>query len=86
MIVATVSEVFIILIVQNENKLSFVKSDFIYDISDYVITSICSTSEKRIFLGSQNNYLYELDYNVILPLLYNRTDTLSLDFTRNHVK
>ena len=65
MFVATISELYLILIIQDAKTkdLRFVKSEFIYDVSDYVITSICSTSERRIFLGSQNNYLYELDYN-----------------------
>jgi hypothetical protein len=65
MIVATTTDIYIVLIIQNENKtLSFVKSDFVYPVSDYYITSIVSTSERRVFLGSQDNYLYELDYTV----------------------
>lgn len=64
MIIATVSEIFIVLIIKNQDgKLNFIKSDFMYDITDNVITSICSSSERRVFLGSQNNYLYELDYS-----------------------
>lgn len=63
MIVATTTEIYLVLIIPSrENKtLNFYKSDFIYDIQN-VITSICSTAEQRVFLGSQNNYLYELDY------------------------
>jgi len=34
------------------------------DIGDYFITAICSTNEGRVFLGSQNHNLYELDYSV----------------------
>jgi hypothetical protein len=63
MIVATTTEIYLVLIIPSrENKsLNFIKSDFIYDVQN-VITSICSTAEQRVFLGSQNNYLYELDY------------------------
>ena len=65
MIVCTISEVYIILIIKKDNKITFSKSDYVYPIEhNYIITSICSTSERRIFLGSQNDYLYELDYKV----------------------
>lgn len=66
MIAVTNTEIFIVMITQNENgTINFIKTDFIYYITDYVVTSICSTNERRVFLGSQNNYLYELDYTVI---------------------
>jgi hypothetical protein len=67
MVVCTISEVFIILITKNDTGLQFSKSDFVYQIdTGYLITSICSTAERRIFLGSQNDYLYELEYAVIV--------------------
>jgi hypothetical protein len=65
MVVCTISEIYIILVTKNETGLLFSKSDFVYQIdTGYLITSICSTSERRIFLGSQNDYLYELEYTV----------------------
>lgn len=70
MVIATVDEILILLIVQNENNsLSFLKTEFVFPTNENTITSICSTSEKRIFIGSQNNYLYELDYTVNIKFI-----------------
>lgn len=43
----------------------FLKSDFVLDIGDYYITALCSTSEGRVFLGSHNENLFELDYSIV---------------------
>jgi hypothetical protein len=65
MVVCTVTEVYLLLITENENGLLLSKSDFVYQLdTEYLITAICSTAERRIFLGSQNDYLYELEYAV----------------------
>jgi hypothetical protein len=48
---------------KKDDSLVFSKSDYVYQTEiNYHISSICSTGERRIFLGSQNDYLYELDY------------------------
>lgn len=63
-VVATKIEVLILLIKQNDNKeLEIHKSDFYYNSDNQIITSIISTSSSRIFLGSKNNFIWELDYS-----------------------
>lgn len=65
-VVATNTNITILLVKQSENgTISIIKSDFYIELEvNYIITCIVSTSQRRIFLGSQNNFLFELDYTV----------------------
>lgn len=67
MIVATNLNISILLIKENEiGSIELIKSDLLVDFdTNYIITCIASTNQRRVFLGSQNNFLYELDYKVI---------------------
>ncbi len=69
-VVATNMNITILLIKQNENgSIIIIKSDFYVELDvNYIITCITSTSQRRIFLGSQNNFLFELDYTVCYSL------------------
>ncbi len=71
-----------ILIRRNDDStFSFIKSDFVVDIGDYFITSICSSDQGRIFLGSQNYNLYELDYSVILLNIFYNEKIITFYYT-----
>ncbi len=70
-VVATNMNITILLIKQNGNgTINIIKSDFYVELDvNYIITCITSTSQRRIFLGSQNNFLFELDYTVCYSLM-----------------
>ena len=64
MIVATLSEIYILLLIQTSQNspLEIHKTDFIFKTNDKIITSITSTSENRIFVAGENNNIWELNY------------------------
>jgi len=70
-IASTESYVYIILInVDSDNNIKLILSDYYVSISCNV-NSIVSTGNKRIFIGCDNNNLFELNYTVILHLTNN---------------
>ena len=66
-IVTTENEIFILLIKQiDKTKIQIILSDYILDLkTQYIVTCIVSTYQRRIFLGSQNDYIFELEYYVM---------------------
>lgn len=59
MIVATIPNIYVLLlIVSPKGNIEVHKSDIIYNSNNSIITSIVSTVQKRIFMGSVNNVVW----------------------------